>query len=172
MIEYSTKALVLDANNVNELDKLVYLYTEELGKVVARAKSARKITSKLAAYLEPLNFIRIRLVEKNGFQIVDALNFDKITVSPQNLAISRFIKEMTAELQPDKKLWRFIRQSAQKNFSYRPLLKILGFDPDFARCHICDSPSVIYFFKNDQIFFCQRCLSRGSKIPKDEIVLI
>ncbi|MDP3015152.1 MAG: DNA repair protein RecO [bacterium] len=172
MIEYSTKSLVLDEENINELDKLVYLYTEELGKVVARAKSARKITSKLAAYLEPLNFIRVRLVEKNGFQIVDALSFDKIAASQQNLAISQFIKEMTAELQPDKKLWRFIRQSAEKNFSYRPLLKILGFDPDFARCHICDSPSVVYFFKNDQIFFCQRCFLRGSKVPKDEIVLI
>lgn len=172
MIEYSTKALVLDAKNINELDKLVYLYTEELGKVVARGKSARKITSKLAAYLEPLNFIRVRLVEKNGFQIVDALSFDKIAASRQTLAIAQFIKEMTAELQPDKKLWRFIRQSAGKNFSYRPLLKILGFDPDFARCHICDGRPVIYFFKNDQIFFCQQCLSRGSKIPKDEIVLI
>ncbi len=169
MIEYSTKALVLDAENINELDKLVYLYTEELGKIVAKAKSARKITSKLAAYLEPLNFIRVRLVEKNGFQIVDALNFGRITVSPQNLAISRFIKEMTVEFQPDKKLWRFIRQSAKRNFSYRPLLKIFGFDPDFARCHICDGRHVIYFFKKDQIFFCRQC---SSKIPKDDVILI
>lgn len=169
MIEYSTKALVLDTENINELDKLICLYTEELGKVVAKAKSARKITSKLAAYLEPLNFIRVRLIEKNGFQIADALNFDKITASPQNLAISRFIKEMTAELQPDKKLWRFIRQSAVKNFSYRPLLKILGFDPDFASCQICNRQLVVYFSKNDQIFFCQRC---SSKVSKNDVILI
>lgn len=161
MIEYSTKAFVLDSENVNEFDKLVYLYTEELGKVVARAKSARKITSKLAAYLEPLNFIRVRLIEKNGFQIVDALNFDKITALPQNLAISRFIKEMTAEIQPDKKLWQFIRCLTRENFSYRPLLKILGFDPDFASCQICNRRPAVYFYKNDQIFFCKQCsLSR------------
>lgn len=169
MKEHSTKAFVLDSENINELDKLVYLYTEDLGKVVAKAKSARKITSKLAAYLEPLNFIRIRLIEKNNFQIIDALNFDKIIASPQNLAISRFIKEMTAELQPDKKLWRFIRQSAEKNFSYCPLLKILGFDPDFASCRICDCQPIDFFSKNDQIFFCQRC---SSKIPKNELILI
>lgn len=169
MIEYFTKAFVLDSENINELDKLVYLYTEELGKVVARAKSARKITSKLAAYLEPLNFIRVRLIEKNGFQVVDALNFNRIAVSPQSLAINRFIKEMTAEIQPDKKLWRFIRRLADKNFSYRPLLKILGFDPDFARCQICDSRSVAYFSKNDHIFFCRQC---SSKVPKNEIILM
>ena len=94
MIEYSTKALVLDANNVNELDKLVLSIYGRIGQGGCQGQKRQKITSKLAAYLEPLNFIRIRLVEKNGFQIVDALNFDKITVSPQNLAISRFIKEM------------------------------------------------------------------------------
>lgn len=172
MIEHSTKAFVLDSENINEIDKLVYLYTEDLGKVVAKAKSVRKITSKLAAYLEPLNFIRVRLVGKNNFQIIDALNFDKMIASPQNLVISQFIKETTFELQQDKKLWRFIRQSAEKNFSYRPLLKILGFDPDFASCRICNGKQVIYFSKNDHIFFCQQCFLRGSKFMKNEIILI
>lgn len=169
MFEYSTKAFVLDSENINEFDKLVYLYTEDFGKVVAKAKSVRKITSKLAAYLEPFNFIRVRLVGKNNFQIIDALNFDKMTVSPQNLAITQFIKETTFELQQDKKLWRFIRQSAKENFSYRPLLKIFGFDPDFASCRICNGKQAVYFSKNDHIFFCQKC---SFKVPKNEVILI
>lgn len=169
MLEHSTKAFVLDSENINELDKLVYLYTEDFGKVIAKAKSVRKITSKLAAYLEPLNFIRARLIEKNNFQIIDALSFEKMAALPQNLAIAQFIKETAFELQQDKKLWRFIRQSAKKNLSYRPLLKILGFDPDFASCRICNCQQVNYFSKNDHVFFCQKC---SFKVFKDEIILI
>ncbi|PIU98272.1 hypothetical protein COS61_02315 [Candidatus Wolfebacteria bacterium CG03_land_8_20_14_0_80_40_12] len=166
MLEYSTSALVLDAENSGEFDKRVYLYTKELGKVVAKARSARKITSKLAAYLEPFNFVRIRLVEKNGFQITDALSFGKAEVSRQNADFLQFIKEMTFELQPDKKLWFFLRK---KKFAYCPALKILGFDPDFASCQTCGKKTVSYFLKTDQTFFCRNC---AFKIPKNEIILL
>ncbi len=169
MIEYFTSALVLDAEDVGELDKRVFLYTKELGKVVAKAKSARKITSKLAAYLEPFNFIKIRLIEKNGFQVVDALNFGKIEISPENFAFLQFIKEMTFELQPDKKLWFYLRR---KKFSYRQVLKIFGFDPDFAGCRVCAKNPVAYFSKTDQIFFCRQCVARGFKIPKNDLILL
>ena len=174
MTEYFTKALVLDTENIGELDKLIYLYTEELGKVVAKAKSIRKITSKLAGHLQPLNFVRVRLVEKNGFQVVDALTFNRVEISNQTLAALQFIKEMTPELQPDKKLWLTIKKSFEdfknnKKFSYKPLLEVLGFAQDFARCHVCGNKSVIYFSKTEQVFLCKRC---GLKIPRNEVILI
>lgn len=174
MTEYLTKALVLDTENAGELDKLVYLYTEKLGKVIAKAKSIRKITSKLAAHLQPLNFVKVRLVEKNGFQVVDALTFDRIEISTQALAGLQFIKEMTFELQPDKRLWLTLKKSFEdfkknKKFSYKPLIEVLGFALDFARCHTCGSQFIVYFSKTEQLFLCRRC---GFKIPKDEIILI
>jgi len=162
MIEYFTKALVLDQENSGEFDKLIFFYTEDLGKVVAKAKSIRKITSKLASQLEPLNFVRVRLVKKNGFQVVDALAFDKIKASQPALELVRFIKEMTFELQPDRKFWLLIRKTFQnlknnKKFSYKPLLNALGFALDFARCSVCDSKFVVYFSKTEQVFLCRRC---------------
>jgi recombinational DNA repair protein (RecF pathway) len=166
MIEYFTSALVLDAEDVGELDKRVFLYTKELGKVGAKARSTRKITSKLSAYLEPFNFVKIRLIEKNGFQVVDALNFDKVEISPENSVFLQFIKEMTFEFQPDKQLWFYLRR---KKFSYRQVLKILGFDPDFAVCQICGRKSVAYFSKTEQTFFCRQC---AFKIPKNDLILL
>lgn len=166
MIEYSIKALVLDSKNIGEFDKLVYLYTEELGRVAAKIKSARKITSKLRGHLEPFNFIRARLVEKKGLWVADALVFDKIKISKNNLDFLLFVKDMTFDFQQDKKLWRFIRK---KILSYRLFLKILGFDPDFSRCQICNRQQPAYFSKNDQVFFCQTC---AVKIPKNELILI
>lgn len=174
MTEYFTKALVLDAEDVGELDKSIYLYTKELGKVIARAKSIRKITSKLAAHLQPFSFVRIRLVEKNGFQIVDALAVSRIKISQPALAILQFIKEMTLELQPDKNLWFLIKKTFQdlkdnKRISYKPLLEVLGFAPKFARCNVCASKVVAYFSKTEQVFLCRRCAPTPIKDFKDFI---
>jgi len=164
MIEYFTNALVLDAEDSGEFDKLIVLYSKDLGKVVAKSRSVRKITSKLAGHLQPLNFTRIRLVEKNGFQITDALALEKIKPSKEALEILQFIKEMTFELQPDKHFWSVIKKIFEnlknnKKISYRPMLKALGFAPDFSRCHICHSKFVTYFSKSEQIFLCRRCVS-------------
>lgn len=185
MIEYFTEALVLDTEDAGELDKSIYLYTKELGKVKAKAKSIRKITSKLAAHLQPLSFVKIRLVEKNGFQITDALTIGRIKISQQApleipfltgqaLAVLQFIKEMTFELQPDKNLWLLIKKIFQdlrdnKKISYQPLLKALGFASDFARCNVCASKFIPYFSKTEQVFLCRRC---ALKVPQDELILI
>ncbi len=174
MTEYFTKALVLDQQDSGEFDKLIYFYTEDLGKVVAKAKSIRKITSKLASQLQPLNFVRVRLVEKNGFQVVDALAFNKIKASSLIFELVRFIKEMTFELQPDRKFWLLIRKISQelknnKKFSYKPILKALGFSSEFARCNVCDSKLVVYFSSAEQVFLCRKC---AFKINKNELILI
>ena len=52
---------------------------------------------------------------------------------------------------------------------YRWLLKILGFDSEFADCVVCKSKEIKFFFKNDHCFICQKC---AFKAPKDEVVLI
>ncbi len=172
MKEYFTEAIVLDEENIGELDKFVYLYTEDLGLVRAKAKSVRRITSKLAGHLQPLNFVKIRLVEKNGLQVVDALTSDRAPKTETNLALLRFVKEMTFEFQKDRKIWLLLKKflkSPAKNFSYKPFLIAFGFSTQFARCTVCDSAAVRYFSKTEQLFLCER---HGLKIPKDEVILI
>lgn len=180
MPEYFTEAIVLDKKESGDFDGLISLYTKDLGKVVARAKSVRKITSKLAGHLEPLNFVRVRLIEKNGFQVVDALAPKQkkvIKASIENfsksLALLQFIKEVSYELQPDLYFWQEIRKILSNDFDekniYRNLLKILGFNPKFADCNNCQAKPVNYFHKKDQIFFCEKCVG---KIPKDEVIFI
>jgi DNA repair protein RecO len=172
MKECVTDALVLDIDDVGELDRLVYFYTPTLGKVVAKARSARKITSKLASHLQPLGFSKVRLVEKNGVQVVDALLLRRLAKSREAVEFCQFIKEMTFENQPDRKLWLLVRKSFDdiKNggFSYRPLIEALGFGPNFARCSICQNKNVSYFSIKEQVFFCKRC---ALKTPKNELIL-
>lgn len=180
MIEYFTEAIVLGKKEIGDFDGLIFLYTKDLGMVAAKAQGIRKITSKLAGHLEPLNFVRARLIEKNGFRIADALatkqrkqtrasieNFSKL------LNLLQFIKETAFELQPDPYFWREIRKVLISDFdekiTYRNLLKILGFDTKFASCHNCGSKAVDCFYKTDQIFFCKKC---SGKIPQNEVILI
>lgn len=173
MNEYVTDAIILDIEDSGDLDRLIYMYTSDLGKVKARAKSIRKITSKLAGHLEPLSLTKVRLVEKNGFQVVDAILIRKLPASTKAIELLTFIKEMTFGSQPDKKLWLAVKKAFENiktgKFSFKPLLQIVGFGPEFATCAICKAKQVNYFSVKEQIFFCAKC---AGKIPKNEVILI
>src|SRR3989344_3413173 len=73
MREYVAIAVVLDREPIGEYDSRVHFMTEQHGKMIGRATSARKITSKLSAHLEPGTLTRLRLVEQKGLRIVDSL---------------------------------------------------------------------------------------------------
>ena len=178
MIEYFTEALVLDKEDSGEIDGLVHFYTEELGKVTGKARGVKKMTSKLNAHLEPIHFVKVRLISgKNGyFQIADTLSFKKelkkeIKNSPENLAkflrISRFIKDMTFEMQTDFGLWQAIKKifssNAEEFLAYRLILKNLGFDPEYAACDFCGNKKISYFHQQDHNFLCQKCASPCTK---------
>ena len=167
MKEFLTEALVLGIEDSAEFDKFISLYTKELGKVFAKARGARKITSKLMGHLQPLDFTRVRLIGENGFQIADALAFKKMERSPESLAAVKFVQEMTPELQPDHDLWNFLKKN--KKFSNKEILGVLGFGPAYAECGVCNAKKPELFSKTEQIFLCKRC---ASKAPKNEIILI
>lgn len=167
MKEILTEALVLDVEDSAEFDKIVSLYTKELGRVSAKARGARKITSKLNGHLQPLDFTRARLMGENNFQITDALAFKKMERTPESLAAVKFVKDMTFELQPDPDLWNLLKKN--KKFSGKDLLKVLGFDPVYSECAVCAAKKPEFFSKTEQIFLCRRC---SLKIPKNEVILI
>jgi len=187
MTEYFTEALVLDKKNLGEMDSLVFLYAKNLGKTIAKAKSSRKITSKLGGHLEPLNLIKVRLVGRRAlpggdqtFQIVDAITMERPLANQPPVVVLKFlsffnfIKEMTFENQPDLPLWSTILKylknpAADEKAIYRSALKIMGFDPEFASCSKCKIKNVEFFLKEEQIFLCRKC---GGKISKDKVILI
>lgn len=175
MIEYYTEAFVLDKEDFREHDGMVNLYTEELGKVSARARGLKKILSKSSAHLEPLNFVRVRLMQmKSGyFQVIDVLPHHEVSVREQKknarqcgvlFSMARFVDRMTRELHPDQYLWHMIKRIAEVDADeatmYRFLLKALGFDPQYAVCAACEHPNVSRFLHDDHGFYCAECASK------------
>lgn len=170
MKEILTRALVLECFDVGEMDGLVRLYTKELGKVTARARSIRKITSKSGGHLQPLHFVVTRLVRRSGggdgYGIVDA-SVDPMFIgaSPQKrfdlIPLIGLLDRLTLDYMADGRLWLFVEKLFLKRYDHldavRTLISLLGFDPRSAACAHCHAWSVSAFVSGHDVFLCDSC---------------
>lgn len=162
MREYLTEAIVLDREISGETDARIFLYTKELGRVMARARSAGFITSRLSSYLQPLRHVQARLVEKNGIQVVDALPVGRgQRPSSELVGLCQIVRALTSEHHADEKLWNEL--VAQKPSALR-LLTVLGFDPRHATCVSCEAKNPEYFSSRDAHYYCVKCVRAFSSI--------
>ena len=99
---YFNEAIVLDREPSGEIDNRFSIYAKGFGKIVARGKSTRKITSKLSGHLEPGNLVKVRLIEKNGLQVVDTLKVSSIKCQVSDLY---FLNKLLPEHDFDFALW-------------------------------------------------------------------
>ncbi|MDP1706411.1 MAG: DNA repair protein RecO [bacterium] len=170
MKEYITEGIVLGVEPINDYDQLVDLYTKDFGRLKAKVVSGRKILSKLSPHLDPLNFVILRLIQKNNFTVADAITADRLPLIRSSVAkmtaalwLLRVIRQVLFAAAPDRRLWFWLRRSLQTGrISYRQFLKLSGFDPELARCESCESSNVACFVFKDQSFLCERCRSQFS----------
>ncbi len=161
MQEYFGDAIILNSEPNGDLDSRISLFTRQYGKLAAKAKSVRKITSKLAGHLQPGFFADVRLVEKSGLQVVDALKRGKSDIS---LADLYFLDTLLHEAEPDAELWRIL---VEGRFNWPEVLKLLGWDPKVASCSMCRAKSPQFFYTRNQDFFCENCVSN---LPQNDII--
>lgn len=154
MLEQVTQAIVLDKEFTTDAHVRVHLFTKDAGKIMAKAVSARKITSKLSAHLEPLSISTVRFVQKNHLpMLIDALRFDKLPLT--SLMNARIVRELAPEWEPDEELWALL--SAKVPPAPQALLAVLGYDPTFAACEWCGGAPDYFSFRT-QLFLCAGCL--------------
>ncbi|MBD3360522.1 DNA repair protein RecO [Candidatus Peregrinibacteria bacterium] len=95
----TTRCIILGHKDFGESDKIIYLYSEELGKIRAIAKGARKITSRFTGHLETLNICTASLYfgPKNIIlrEISTEKNFFKLRKSLKTISNSLQIAEIT-----------------------------------------------------------------------------
>ncbi len=183
-IEAVTEAIVLDKEDSGEADSRIFLYTKDFGKVIAKATGIRKIVSKLASHLEPLDYLNVRLVSKadnisegRGLQITDALLIESKkghnSGNEENfrnaLKTSYFISRAVPNGAPDNDLWNFlhkIRIEGVKS-SIQETLEFLGFGASFASCELCSKSAPEYFYSKNNMFVCQSCMFTTPIIKED-----
>ena len=162
MLEYICEAVVLHREPNGDLDNRFSLFTKKFGKLVAKGKSTRKITSKLSSHLQPGNVVSVRLIEKNGLQVVDALKKYRLTAILSHL---HFLDRILGEAEPDQHIWQFLLEGLR----WREILRVLGWDPQEALCSLCDNSKPTVFNVRNQEFFCRGC---ASKLNQNDVLYI
>ena len=171
MTDYYSEAVVLESVPVGEADRRVSFYTRRYGRITARARSARKITSKLGPHLEAGNLLATRIVEKKGLRVVDALKRRRLSHGARDLA---FLNALLHDGAPDERIWQLLAASA---FAWKRILALLGWDPAGASCASCARVPVAFFEVGRHEFFCDRCVDsdaapNASKVPLNALVSI
>jgi len=89
---YNTEAIIIGGRAVSESSRLIYLFTKDLGLVVARAQNARALTSKLRYALDDFSISRVSLVRgKNNWRLTNALPEKNLYKNFQRAPESRLV---------------------------------------------------------------------------------
>jgi len=177
---FRVEAVVLRHSDYGEADRLLTLYTRQLGKTRAIAKGARKIASRKAGHIEPFTHVRLQLAKGRDMLIltqaetVDAyqpLREDLILTSQasyvlelldrftyqddtENSAIFRLLTETLSRLASKADPWLVIRYYEMR------LLDQLGFRPQLVECANCRRvvlPEDQFFSFSAGGVICPRC---------------
>jgi len=147
-----TEGIILKEADLNEIDRLLTVYTKELGKVNVSAKGVKKLESKLRYSIEPVSYVQLILVKGKNFLILkDSVLIDEFIKTKKDLKkiklareIAEIIDEAIIGEEKDEEIWElisttykvidagrdfaragYINQDFQKN-----LIKLLGYDPE------------------------------------------
>jgi DNA repair protein RecO (recombination protein O) len=98
----NVNCVILGHRDFTENDKVIFMYTEEFGKIKVIAKGGRKITSKFTGHLETLNFAMAEIYfgPRNIIlkEIATIKNFKKIRDSLESLTAAIQIAEITNQI--------------------------------------------------------------------------
>ncbi|HKI54769.1 MAG TPA: DNA repair protein RecO [Anaerolineales bacterium] len=150
-------AVVLRHSNYGEADRMLTLYTRQLGKARAIAKGARKMASRKAGHIEPFTHVKLQLARGRDMLIVTqaetvnaylSLRDDLVLTSHasymlelldrftyvdeiENSSIFRLLTESLSRLASNHDVWLVIRYYEMR------LLDYLGFRPQLFECTNC-----------------------------------
>jgi DNA repair protein RecO (recombination protein O) len=154
---FGVEAVVLRHSDYGEADRILTLYTRQLGKTRALVKGARKMTSRKAGHLEPFTYVKLQLAKGRDMPLVTqadtvqaylALREDLVLTSQaayvielldrftydeaiDNSTIFRLLTETLSRLASKADPWLTIRYYEMR------LLDNLGFRPKLFECAHC-----------------------------------
>ncbi len=179
------EAVVLRHSDYGEADRLLTLYTRQLGKTRALVKGARKVTSRKAGHLEPFTYVKLQLAKGRDLFIVtqaDAIQtylpvrddlvltgeasyvielLDRFTYEDEreNSSLFRLLTDTLSRLASQADPWLVVRYYEMR------LLDDLGFRPRLFECANCGRailPEDQFFSFSAGGVICPRC---GQGLP-------
>jgi DNA repair protein RecO (recombination protein O) len=182
---FRVEAVVLRHSDYGEADRLLTLYTRQLGKTRALAKGARKIASRKAGHIEPFTHVKLQLAKGRDMliltqadtvdaylplredliltshasyvmELLDRFTYEEETESPSTF---RLLTDTLSRLASKSDPWLVIRYYEMR------LLDHLGFRPQLFECANCGREIKAedqYFSFSAGGVICPRC---GKGLP-------
>ena len=186
---FRVDAVVLRHSDYGEADRLLTLFTRQLGKTRAIAKGARKIASRKAGHIEPFTYVKLQLAQGRDMFIVTqadtvdaylSLRDDLVLTShasyvlelldrfsyedqTENSALFRLLTDTLSRLASHADAWLVIRYYEMR------LLDHVGFRPQLFECANCGraiQPEDQFFSFSAGGVICPRC-GQGLKHVQD-----
>ena len=176
---YKTQAIVLRQRRLGDADKIVTFYTANLGKLDAVAKGVRRVKSRLAGHVEPLNHGSYLLARGRNLDIVTQAetieSFEPIRTDLNRLSRALYAAELvdriTEERAENFALYRLLldtlrrlAQSDELDLILRifemAMLGQLGYRPELRQCVSCSrslEAEVNFWAPGTGGVLCPRC---------------
>jgi DNA repair protein RecO (recombination protein O) len=156
---YQTEAIIIKKTKLGEADRILTLYTPDLGKIQAVAKGVRRPRSKMAGHLELLTHSLVSLARGRnldtvtGSQTIDGflpLKSD-LELTSYALYIVELTEQFTADHDENRPLFELLlktlhclcqetdRELTLRYFELR-LLDLTGYRPQLGQCVSCHQP--------------------------------
>ncbi len=177
----TVKGLVIKSVDVKETDRLITVYTEEMGVIVALAKGARSLKNRNMSATMLFCYSKFVLYKKGEHywiresELIES--FFDIRRSVEGLALASYILEVLCDVStavPDRNLMRLSLNSLYAIASGKYMLalvkgafevrcaSILGFMPDVIECQFChERQGDFYFDIMDGALTCFACHQKG-----------
>ena len=183
---FRVEAVVLRHHDYGEADRLLTLYTRQLGKTRVLAKGARKIASRKAGHIEPFTQVKLQLARGRDILLVTQADtvdaylplrenliltsqasyvlelLDRFTYvdDTENPSTFRLLTDTLARLASNDDPWLVIRYYEMR------LLDYLGFRPQLIQCVNCGreikAENQFFSFRAGGVI-CPRC---GQGLPQ------
>jgi DNA repair protein RecO (recombination protein O) len=156
---YQTPALIIRKVKLGEADRILTLYTPELGKIEGVAKAVRRPNSRLSGHLELLTYSQVTLARGRnidtviGSQTINSFlpvksDLEKVSCG---LYLLEMVNQFTPEATPDPGLFEFLLGTLERlaagaeytlllRYFELNLLRRAGYRPELDRCVLCRVP--------------------------------
>ncbi|MFH1031382.1 MAG: DNA repair protein RecO [Chloroflexota bacterium] len=165
--DYQTEAIIIKKTKLGEADRILTLYTPDLGKIQAKARGVRRPRSKLAGHLELLTHSVVSLARGRtldtvtGSQTIDSfLNLKSdLNLTAYALYTAELVNQFTVEDVENRSLFNLLLETMEHlvqndnkdlvlRFFELKLLNTAGYRPQLQQCVSCRQtlkPEVNYF---------------------------
>jgi DNA repair protein RecO len=179
-----TRAIVLKTQDIKENDKLVWVYTEELGKITLYVKGAKKSKSKLFTVTNSFSYSEVIVYKGKSFyhlnegSLIDS--FNEVMDDLDSLLTASYFCELTdiaaVEEEKNENIFKLLvasfyllkTKSIDKTLLARSyefkLLNLTGFSLSLDKCTICNEKlnAVQYFDIENYGGICNNCTTKSS----------